>query len=135
VEGAFLQGHAFTIDLIERGKVQYTILKMYFEEERVAGFESKTLHFTVFEMNFLQGGPTQFDETEIATFKRAINKLIIFKIGGFKDTIPKGTGLVLAQRELLDFIKNLVGAVGFFHFVKLAYLRKIIHFYAQTYSL
>jgi hypothetical protein len=108
---------------------------MDFEEERVTGFESKPLHFTVFEMNFLQGSTAQFDETEIATFKRAINKLIIFKIGGFKDTIPKGTGLVLAQRELLDFIKNLVGAVGFFHFVKLAYLGKIIHFYAQTYSL
>jgi hypothetical protein len=70
-----------SLDLVERGKVQNTGFETYFEQKRIAGFEAKTLHFAVFEMNFLDGGSAELDQAKIAGFKTAVHELEIFKIG------------------------------------------------------
>jgi hypothetical protein len=48
---------------LEGRQIQYTGFKANFEEEWIASFEPKALHFTVFEMNFLESCATEFNQT------------------------------------------------------------------------
>ena len=72
-------------------------------------------HFAIFEVDYLKGGPADFDQTKITRLEATVDKLEILKICRLELTVFENAMFVFARDELTLFLEFLIDDIRLLH--------------------